>query len=372
MAFIMSWREGGDGADRAMARLAGFRDELYCSLGRRRDALFEACDALACRPERVHMLAELSLEPECRRGHGGVYDALNCGEVRIGRLRQAVASIPLRRWDDGRIRLACDVSNWLRPDAETSPGRLFCHCYARGKGNRQMIPGWPYSFVAALEPGRASWTLPLDAVRLGPGDDPTEVTAAQLRGVVARLAAAGRWKEGDPPVLAVFDSGYDLTRLAWLLRDLPVEVLGRLRASRVMYSPPTPAQSAACGRPARHGPEFRLGDPATWPPPAAATVTATTRYGNAEASAWPRLHQRLARQGRWQGHPGPLPAIEGTVIRLRVDRLPGDRAPEPLWLWTTAAAADAGALDRAWQAFLRRFDIEIGHRWYPSSCMVFS
>jgi DDE superfamily endonuclease len=358
VAFIVSWHEGGDGADRAMARLAGFRDELYRSLGRRRDALFEACDALACRPERVHMLAELSLEPECRRGHGGVYDALNCGEVRIGRLRQAVASIPLRRWDDGRIRLACDVSNWLRPDAETSPGRLFCHCCARGKGNRQMIPGWPCSFVAALEPGRTSWTLPLDAVRLGPDDDPTEVTAAQLRDVVARLAAAGRWREGDPGILAVFDSGYDLTRLAWLLRGLPVEVLGRLRANRVMYSPPTPAQSAACGRPARHGPEFRLGDPATWPSPAAATVTATTRYGNAEARAWPRLHQRLARQGQWGDHPGPLPAIEGTVIRLQVERLPGDRSPEPLWLWTTAAIASADALDRAWQAFLRRFDVE--------------
>lgn len=55
--------------------LAGFRGELYLSLGRRRDALFEACDALACRPGRVHMLAELSLEPECRRGHGGLYGA---------------------------------------------------------------------------------------------------------------------------------------------------------------------------------------------------------------------------------------------------------------------------------------------------------
>ena len=33
-------------------------------LGMRRDALFEACDALACRPERVLMLAELCLEPE--------------------------------------------------------------------------------------------------------------------------------------------------------------------------------------------------------------------------------------------------------------------------------------------------------------------
>ena len=68
MAFIMSWRENEDvdGAEHAMARLAGFRDGLYRSLGMCRDALFEACDALACRPERVHMLAELCLEPECR------------------------------------------------------------------------------------------------------------------------------------------------------------------------------------------------------------------------------------------------------------------------------------------------------------------
>ena len=148
MAFIMSWRESGDtdGADwcgRAAGR--GFRRELYLSFGMRRDALFDLADALACRPERVHMLAELCLEPECRRGHGGVYDAVNSGEVVVARLRRAVGAVPLRRWDDGRIRLACDVSNWLRPDAETSPERLFCHTYARGKGNAQMIPGWPYS-----------------------------------------------------------------------------------------------------------------------------------------------------------------------------------------------------------------------------------
>jgi hypothetical protein len=58
--------------------------------------LFEVCDAVLCRQDRVHMLAELSLEPECRRGHGAVYDALNCGEVRIGRLRRALALLPLR------------------------------------------------------------------------------------------------------------------------------------------------------------------------------------------------------------------------------------------------------------------------------------
>jgi DDE superfamily endonuclease len=65
--------------------------------------------------------------------------------------------------------------------AATSPDRLFCHVYGRGKGQAQMIPGWPYSVIAALEPGRTSWTAVLDAVRLGPDDDETEVTAARHR-----------------------------------------------------------------------------------------------------------------------------------------------------------------------------------------------
>ena len=123
--------------------LAAFRGEVYRCLGRRRDVLFELADAVLCRPGRVHMLAELSLEPECRRGHGAVYDAVNVGQVQVARLRRALAGLPLPAWPDGRIRLAVDVSNWLRPDAATSPELLFCHCYARGRGNAQLIPGWP-------------------------------------------------------------------------------------------------------------------------------------------------------------------------------------------------------------------------------------
>ena len=154
----MSGVEDGPGKDRALGLLGGYRGELYRCLGKRPDALFDLCDAVLCKQDRVHMLAELSLEPECRRGHGAVHDAVNAGQVQIARLRRALAGLPLPAWDDGRIRLAADVSNWLRPDAVTSPERLFCHCYARGKDNAQMIPGWPYSFVVALEPGRTSWT----------------------------------------------------------------------------------------------------------------------------------------------------------------------------------------------------------------------
>ena len=368
MAFSMAWRDaevdgdagpgGGGGDDLAPGRLAGFRRELYRCLGRRRDALFELGDAVLCRPGRVQMLAELSLEPECRRGHGAVYDAVNCGEVRVARLRRVLAGLPLPAWPDGRIRLGVDVSPWLRPEAATSPGRLFCHVYGRGKGQAQMIPGWPYSVVAALERGRTSWTAVLDAVRLGPDDDETEVTAAQVRDVVARLIQAGHWRDGDPGILVVFDAGYDVTRLAWLLADLPVELLGRLRSDRVMQLPASARRPGTMGRPRKHGGELALADPATWPDPQVTTSTVTSRYGLAAAAAWDRVHPRLTHRAAWLDHDGPLPVIEGTLIRLQVDRLPGDRDPKPVWLWSSVTGAAPAEVDRLWQAFLRRFDLE--------------
>jgi hypothetical protein len=41
--------------------------------------------------------------------------------------------------------------------------------------------------IATLEPGRTSWTAVLDAIRLGPDDDQTAVTASQVHKVIARL-----------------------------------------------------------------------------------------------------------------------------------------------------------------------------------------
>ncbi|CAM5669487.1 hypothetical protein SATRM34S_07107 [Streptomyces atroolivaceus] len=66
-----------------------------------------------------------------------------------------------------------------------------------------MVPGWPYSVVAALETERTSWTVVLDAVRLEPGADVAAVTTVQICEVVERLVAAGQWKPSDPEVLVV-------------------------------------------------------------------------------------------------------------------------------------------------------------------------
>ncbi|MCA1707010.1 MAG: transposase, partial [Actinobacteria bacterium] len=279
---------GGD-----LGVLADFRQEFYRCLTARADTLFELGDAVLCAEGPVTSLVELSLVAEHRRGHGALYDGLAAGRLDPQRLRRSLTALALPRAGDGRIILTVDVSAWLRPDAATSPDRLFCHVYGRGKGQAQMIPGWPYSFVAALEPGRSSWTALLDAVRLGPDDDPTLVTAAQIREQVDRLRAAGHWHDGDADILIVLDAGYDVTRLAFLLADLPVELLGRLRSDRVFRFPAPPRLPGTTGRRPKHGPEFALSDPATHPTPAATTTTATTRYGTAVACAWNQLHPRL-------------------------------------------------------------------------------
>src|SRR5207247_9206114 len=99
------------------AVLSRFRREFYACLTARADVLFELADAVLCADGPVRNLASLSLVPEHQRGHGALYDAVNAGRIQIGRLRRAVAGLPLPRAADGRLILAVDVSNWLRPGA---------------------------------------------------------------------------------------------------------------------------------------------------------------------------------------------------------------------------------------------------------------
>jgi hypothetical protein len=353
---LISVHDAGTAA--TLGDLSRFRQDFYRCLSARADVLFELCDAVLCVEGPVTSLVELSLAVEHRRGHGALYDSVNCGRIDLAGFRNIVARQQLPRSDDGRIMLGIDVSNWLRPDANTSPDRLFCHTYGRGKGQAQMIPGWPYSFVAALQPGRSSWTAILDVQRVRPDDEDTTLAAGQLRAVVERLIAVGHWTEGDPEIWIVGDTGYDGPRLAFLLADLPVQVLVRVRSDRVMYFPTPPRAPGALGRPARHGAEFTFKDTRTWPASAHTTTTQTSRYGAAVARSWDRLHPRLTHRGVWTDHDGDLPVIEGTVIRLQVDRLPGDGTPKPLWLWFSATGITLTGMDRVWQAFLRRFDLE--------------
>lgn len=199
------------------------------------------------------------------------------------------------------------------------------------------MPGWPYSFVAALESGRTSWVALLGAVGLGPEDDATAVTAAQLRDVVERLTQAGHWKPGDPEILIVMDAGYDVTNLSHVLADLPVVLLGRLRSDRVMLRDPGPARSGPKGgRPRRHGGVLTFAKPDTWHQPDVTTTTDTTRYGTAQTMG-PQHPPRTNARGEVAGEPfQDLSHTQAASVPARTD--PADSP--------TVSLALAGVLDR--------------------------
>lgn len=139
----------------ALTQLSCFRGEFYSCLTSRSDALFELVDAVLCGDGPVRSLAELSLVGEHRRGHGGLYAAVARGGIDTGRLRRSLATVPLPRAADGRLVLAIDVTCWLRPDVHTSPQRILCHTYGRGKTSTSLSPAGRARSSARSSPAAA-------------------------------------------------------------------------------------------------------------------------------------------------------------------------------------------------------------------------
>jgi hypothetical protein len=152
-----------------LAELSRFRSELYSCLTARSDALFELADAVLCGDGPVRSLTELSLVGEYRRGHGGLYATVFKGRIDADRMRQALASVPLPRAVDGRLVLAVDVTCWPRPNAHTSPERILCHTYGRGKDQYIPFPAGRTRSSARWSRAAARGPPPLDALRLAPG-----------------------------------------------------------------------------------------------------------------------------------------------------------------------------------------------------------
>jgi DDE superfamily endonuclease len=93
----------------ALGELSRFRQEFYRCLPARADALFELAEAVLCADGPVRSLVELSLAPEHRRGHGGLYGGINGGRIEVGRLRAVLARVPLPRAADGRLGVTGDL-----------------------------------------------------------------------------------------------------------------------------------------------------------------------------------------------------------------------------------------------------------------------
>jgi len=326
--------------------LRRFRNGFYDCLTARADALFELLDGL-CSPVPVDGVAHVTLGAGCRRGHGSAYAALARGGIDADMLREVLAA---HRPTDWPADFAVDVTTWARCDAECSPGRGFYYHPSRHSAGQPIVAGWRYLWIAGLSATPDSWTAPMDMTRPAVGDNTNTVAAARVRALLSRL------EPGLIPLFA-FDAGFDPVQLTVGLSDLEVQVVVRIREDRKFFTPPPPRRPGQGGRPRRHGDRFSCAEAATWPPPQAVHTCQDEQYGHVNVQAWHRLHPH---QRTYRDPGGAMSIVEGTLIRVRVSRLPGrrDRQPKTLWLWWAGPEGTTPDLDRVWRAYIRRFDIE--------------
>ena len=403
----------------ALGALLEFRERLLGCMTARADALLELADAVLCSDRPVRSLVQLSLEPEFRRGHGALYDALSAGRVDDERLfsllttvlpslvdgpearawieehdvidrrllDRALSGVPAAdaarardacaRWR--RVRVAVDATSYPRPDAWCSPGREHVHhgaCHCRGAS--KTTPGWEYQLAAVTGHLRTAWAAVVDVQRTTPATR-TAQTIAQVKAVLRRLPASGAVP------LFVFDAGYSAAALTDGLAGCPAHVLVRLPAGSVFYQD-APSWPGKNGRPARRGPEVHCLEPEALAaaaegrgsrgrkkplPPApepdeTLVLPDTPLYGTVRAGAWHDVHPQVHGDRGWFAGRDELPVLRGTLVHVTAERLPDGRDPHrQLWLWH--AGPGPLSLDELWRAYLARFDIEHAIRTLKST-----
>jgi hypothetical protein len=317
--------------------LARFRRQLYQDvLGLRRDALCELLDAVLS-GDRATSLVRHSLTPGCQRGWASLGDALSDGRIDVVALRRLfVQTLPQPRAGE-RPLWVIDGTLWPRPAAKSSAERTLGRFVTGGTPHSGIMAGWEYQWLVAITEASGSWGLPLEVRRRAPqAGTATTVALSQLHAVLAMGAPTTA-----RPVL-LLDSHYDVAAL--VQAELGVDILARLRSNRRFYRPPGPYPGQ--GAPRKHGPVFRCADPATHGPPDQTQGYDDPTHGRVTIDLWERLHSQ------------PAPAVELTVLRVTVARLPRrDTPPAPLWLvW------QGGPRPRALRTLLRwyqrRFAVE--------------
>lgn len=339
-----------------LRRLRWFREQLYGCFLAWPDALFEIMDALLACPGRLESVPCLSLEPRMRRGHGSLYAALARGRIDTAALAE-VFTAALDPGDEDLV-FALDCSQWPRPQAVTSPARMFNYDAAKNTpgGGPPVTAGWWFSWLARTGRSGDSWATPVDLAHLGPEENHNVVALAQIKALLPRLAQRGITQ---PPIVCL-DGGYSPAYLGQQLRGHHVAIAVRLRADAVLLTDPPPRTPHTTGRPQVHGKHVKLTDPSSWPEPDQVLhIPAGTshRQPARTITAWHRLHPRHSRVLHEPGndpHRNTNRAIaHGSLIQIHTH----ESKDPPLWLWWTGPETSFN-LDRIWRAYLRRFDIE--------------
>jgi len=353
-----------------ISQIEQFRQELYETFDLRADALMELLDALSSTPN-ARSVVELSLSPLFRRQYSSVSDAIAhffqasdpameveeraAWSQELMRLKARYLAAPEQRrfW-----LLGTDAVSIPRPFSPTLPDRTFVYQPNTVRGNKPIAVGHQYSVIAVypekLVEDDPPWVVPLQARRIRSDEKATTVGTEQLEALMTDPSLPFH----DALSLHVADSTYSAVRFLGETEEHKnlVNVV-RSRGNRVFYrQPPVVTGQRKRGRPRWYGERFDLKDPSTWDKPDRVEETLLlTRKGRTyrvELEGWDDMLMRGKKDL-------PMHQKPFTLIRARVlDEEGRSVFKRPLWLIVMGERRQELSLVDAWEAYVRRYDVE--------------
>ena len=126
-----------------------FRQAVYHSFCRARDALFNVCDALVTLGS-ARSFAELSLSPCVTHRWPSVYAALRDGQIDRTQLQQVFAQATPIPTAGQRLVLGVDATNIARPESPTARNRTYLYVHNLPECTAPVTIGWSFSMLAVL------------------------------------------------------------------------------------------------------------------------------------------------------------------------------------------------------------------------------
>jgi hypothetical protein len=319
--------------------LKQIRQQLYESLERGADALFNLGDALLSE-SAAQSLPELSLSPFFERQWPSVYEALSDGRINVEQVRALWVRVLLAdRGENELIWIAVDSSNLARPDARTSADRTIIHLSNLPLVEKPISVGWMFSTVVLLPEQTSSWTPILEQERISSEQTAIEVAIAQLQAL--------RPLFGNRPVIILADRWYGTPEFLRACQELGYSVLIRLKSNRKLYR--VPVRRHKLGAPPKDGPLFQGKRPETHGEAEEVCSEQDETGRTTRISRWNHLHFQQDR------------SLDLSVIRVEREAAKGTkRDPRVSWFVMLDAVIP---LPQIAQQYRRRFSQEHNYRF---------
>jgi len=308
--------------------------------GKRRDALFEAWDALSIQGT-LSSFPMLSLSGIFQRKWHSLYKALEKGEIDVQQLASYLAQqVP----QEGVCHYSLDGTGWPRLRARTMDDRQYIYLPTQAVDGGSICVGYPYSLLDWVPETQSSWSLSVNVQRISSDESALSVGIEQIKA----LNEARQVYTGVLDIVAA-DGKYGNARFLRPLQGQRCGLVVRLRKDRILYGTPEEPKTRKRGRPRVHGEQFVFKEPQTWGDPDEVIELEHDRWGQVRLERWNGLHGKLDVD------------VSFDVVRASV-HLERDKPPKPIWLaWQTPVFIPEGIHVDAvviWQAYCHRWPIE--------------